>query len=104
MQLTTLHLSEQCGLRVEELTGSATVSGRSIRVDHMHLRTPRSELHGQYKMTSTNWRAYSHYIDSVYMRLDVDTALLQFADVAWFAPQLRGVDLPVRVKGHSVVR
>ncbi|MBK6775194.1 MAG: translocation/assembly module TamB [Flavobacteriales bacterium] len=100
VQLTTLHLSEQCGLRVEELTGSATVSGRSIRVDHMHLRTPRSELHGQYKMTSTNWRAYSHYIDSVYMRLDVDTALLQFADVAWFAPQLRGVDLPVRVKGN----
>lgn len=98
--LGTVNLSEKSGLRVDGLSGLATVSGRGIKVQDMHLRTPRSDVKGQLKFTSPNWKAYNQFVDSVHMRLDLDSSRLQFADIAWFTSELRGVDLPVTLKGR----
>ena len=98
--LNTVNLSERSGLRVDGLSGRATVSGRGINIQDMQLRTPRSAVSGQLAFTSPNWKAYNQFVDSVYMRLDLDSSLLQFGDIAWFATALRGVDLPVWVRGN----
>lgn len=98
--LSTVNMSEKSGLRLDGLSGHATVSGRGIRVKDMRLRTPSSAVNGQLVFTSPNWKAYNQFVDSVYMHLDLDSSLLQFGDVAWFATALRGVDLPVRLKGN----
>ncbi|MEO8066636.1 MAG: translocation/assembly module TamB domain-containing protein [Flavobacteriales bacterium] len=98
--LSTVNFSEKSGLRLDGLSGLANVSGRGITIHDMRLRTPRSAVSGQLAFTSPNWRSYNQFVDSVYMRLDLDSSLLQFGDIAWFASALRGVDLPVRVKGN----
>src|SRR5690606_6073864 len=36
----------------------------------------------------------------VQMRADIDSALVEFADIALFAPDLQGMHLPVRVAGQ----
>ncbi|MBL0035546.1 MAG: translocation/assembly module TamB [Flavobacteriales bacterium] len=98
--LEQVSLQDRSGLDLRELSGTTVVSPRGIRIDHMRLRTPRSDLHGELALRTESWSDYDDFTQRVYMRLDLDSSTLQFADVALFATELHGVDLPIRLKGR----
>jgi hypothetical protein len=97
--LEGLALREQSGFHVDRLAGSATVSGRGILIDHMLLRTPNSDVHGTLRFTTDDWDAYDTFNDQVVMRLELDSSRLDFADIAFFAPELEGIQLPIGIQG-----
>jgi hypothetical protein len=100
VHLDQLSLREQSGLVVNRLAGMATVSGHGIAVAQLVLQTPNSDLHGDLTMTTTSWDDHSEFIQKVVMRLALDSSLLDFADIAYFAPDLQGISFPIRVKGR----
>lgn len=97
--LERVSLKERSGLDLLELSGTAGVSPRGIRLADLHLRTPGSDLRGQLELRTESWADFDEFTERVNMRLDLDSSKLQFADVALFAPELHGVDLPIRVRG-----
>lgn len=98
--LFRFQLRERSGLEVEEITGLTAISGRGIRIQDLKLRTPRSSAEGELSFTTERWTDYNDFNELVRMRLRLDTAHVDFADVALFAPDLEGVEYPIRMRGN----
>ena len=87
-------------LRVDELSGATAVTSRGIVVEEMHVRTPTSHARGRFAMTTERWSDYDRFNELVVMDLDLDTSRIDFRDIAYFAPELEGVDYPIRLSGR----
>ncbi|MBK8497945.1 MAG: translocation/assembly module TamB [Flavobacteriales bacterium] len=94
-----ISLSERSGLRVDRLKGLTTVSGHGVMVGGMYLRTPRSRVTGDLVMASDDWDAFNEFTQQVRLKLDLDSSLMDMADISWFAPELQGIELPLRISG-----
>lgn len=94
-----LAFRERSGLVLHQLAGATVVSGRGITIDNMLLRTPASEVHGALRFTSDSWSDYSNFNQQVRMRLELDSSRLDFSDIAFFAPELEGIQLPIGIQG-----
>ncbi|MEX1132659.1 MAG: translocation/assembly module TamB domain-containing protein [Flavobacteriales bacterium] len=92
-------LRERSGFHVQQLAGTTVVSGRGITIDDMVLRTPNSEVHGALRLITGSWADYNAFNEQVQMRLELDSSRLDFADIAYFAPELEGIHLPIGLEG-----
>lgn len=97
--LQQVSLSDRSGLKVEKLSGLATVSRHGIRVERMDLRTPRSLVLGDLSMASDHWKDFDDFTQTVRLRLDLRDSELDMADIAFFATELEGISFPLRVHG-----
>lgn len=98
--LYRFQLNERSGLVVDELSGRAAVSGRAIRIQDLRLRTPYSSAAGELNFFSEGWVDYNDFNERVRMRIDLDTAHVDFSDIALFAPDLEGIHYPVEASGQ----
>lgn len=98
--LERVALTERSGLRVDRLSGMASVSGRGVQVEDMVLRTPMSDAHGQLKLISEGWADFSDFTSNVRIRADFDSSRVDLADIAWFAKELQGIRMPLTVQGR----
>lgn len=101
-----LSLAEQSGLTVERMSGRARVAPRGIRVQGLHLVTapPKegsqgTDLRGDIDFRTHDLDDLDEFTTRVFMDARLDSSRLQFADVAYFAPDLQGVDFPISVGG-----
>ncbi len=97
--LRHVSFTERSGFRVDKLAGTTSVSGHGIAVNNMQLRSPFTDVHGKVMMTCESWRAFDDFTTSVALRLDLDSSLLDMADIAWFAPELEGIRFPMVLSG-----
>lgn len=97
--LDHLSLTERCGLRIDRLAGTTSVSGKGITIEGLELRTPVSRVDGRLAMESESWSDFNEFTSMVPLRLDLDTSHLNMSDVAWFAHELEGIDFPMDVSG-----
>lgn len=100
MDLMRFQLRERSGLVVKELSGHTTVCGRTIDIKNFRLRTDRSLAEGELTFLSDAWADYDDFNERVRMKLQLDTAHLDFADIALFAPDLQGVQYPIDLSGR----
>ncbi len=98
--LERISLRDRSGFALDELSGDAKVSPRGIRIAGMRLRTKGSDLRGELRFTSQTFGDFDDFEKKVNMRVDLDSSHVQFSDVALFAPDLRGVDFRLGVRGH----
>ncbi len=100
VHLEGLTLHDHGGLIVERLAGATAVSPRGITIEHLHLGTPHSEIKGELRFITEGWADYSEFTQRVTMRLELDSSLLDFADIALFASELEGIRLPIGLHGR----
>lgn len=105
--LEEVSLADRSGLVVEHLSGAARVSGKGVRIKDLHLVTgPQiagavgSDLRGDLDLRSIRFSDFDEFNTRVMMEARLDSSRLQFADVALFAPDLQGVDLPITLRGN----
>ena len=95
-----ISLVDRSGLCLEELSGRTQVSPRGIQITGMRLRTPGTDLHGRLRFDTEGFADYGDFETRVRMKVDLDSSRVQFADIALFAPDLQGIELPLRIAGH----
>ncbi len=100
MEMESLALVDHSGFQLDRLSGSVAVRPQGIDIANMLLRTPRTEVHGGLRFITEGWAAYNSFTQEVMMRLELDSSRLNFGDIAYFAPDLEGVDLPIGVHGR----
>lgn len=98
--LERMRLAERSGLRINDLSGETRVGGGGILIERLRLRTPDSRIDGRLQFVTDNWSAYSDFSQRVAMRIDLVPSLVEFADIALFAPGLEGIRLPIRLEGR----
>lgn len=99
-QLKELQLTERSGLVINELSGLTHVSPRGIIISDMELRTGRSNAKGQFAMITNSWADYNEFNQKVNMKLQLDTANVDFRDISMFAPELEGIHYPIGISGR----
>ncbi len=99
-RLEHLAFTEQSGLQLLDLAGAVQVGPAGIRISGMDLHTGRSRLHGDLAMLTDSWSDHAEFIDKVRMDIDLDSSHIEFAEIAYFATDLRGIELPVTAAGR----
>lgn len=100
-RVVSLSTTEASGLRVEDLSMDVEVSPRTIHVTNMDLQTAESRVFMDVEMLYHGWEEMDDYMNRV--RHDVvlkPGTEVNLSDVAYWAPELWGVDAKVAVQGH----
>ncbi len=89
---------ERSGQRIKDLSGGFVVSPSGIRCHNLHLKTDDSDLNLQAEIQTSDWKTYSHFIDSAYCRLTVGkSSVVSMKDATYWAPMLKGFDQTVNL-------
>ena len=99
-QLDQVGFMDRSGLVLERFSGGAMVGPAGIQVDDMVLRTTDSRLIGDVKLITNSLDDLSEFEELVELRIDLDSSLVDFADIAYFAPDIEGMRLPINVSGR----
>ncbi len=98
-RLDTLRLKERSGLRLRELSGNLRIDPTNLRIDSLLLRTNESQIATDLHFRHNSYKGYKNFIQEVHMQLDIDSADVQGADIAFFAPALEGIRQRVSIRG-----
>ncbi len=88
-QLRHLSAVERCGLAVREMKGRVTVSPNVARVDDLLLKTAHSTLRRSFAMHYRRFPDFLDYLDRVRMSGDLQDAVVDPQDIAYFAPEFK---------------
>lgn len=94
--IQALKAEDISGFKLVNFSGEADVSGDSLYVKNMKIKTPKTNAEFPYFTLHT--RSYSNFyafVDSVDFRAEIKNSTVSMLDVAYFAPALWGMDQDV---------
>lgn len=100
-QTKALSFAERSGFAVNNLSGQFIVHPQLIKADNLVLKTPGSYVHANIEFSTTDWDDYNHFLTGVNMSASLfDSSRVNFADIAYFAPELRGLNKELSLRGN----
>jgi len=97
-------LHEQSGFELDTLKGAAIYSNTITQVDGMTIRTPQTALHGLLRFSYNDVTDYADFIEAIQMKGTLRESHIHFKDIAYFAPDLQGldrsIDIDAKVRGR----
>lgn len=97
--ISTLGLSDKSGFELTNLKTEFTLNDTVIDLNKLTIRTPKTSITGNYAMKHNAYKSFSDYIHDVEMIAVLDAASLSSYDLAFFVPQLEGMDEMIRIDG-----
>jgi len=99
---TTLQLSteERSGFKVNTLAAKMRVDPTIMEFDQLSIQTPYSKLSHYFAMRYDNFiDDMGEFVSEVTLDGDIDKSVVDFKDIAFFAPELNGLALKVNLDG-----
>lgn len=90
---------ERSGFVVTKLSADVSVSPNASVCKKLFLQTPRSKIYRYYAMHYQRFPDFEDYVDKVVMAADFKNAVIDYRDVAYFAPVLRKIPAVLSVNG-----
>lgn len=90
---------EKSGLMLLDMQSKFRFSGKEMLFDEMTMKANNTAVNGSIQFTYNNFRAFAYALDSVNVNFNINNADVQMADLAYFSPTLRGINLKAKVKG-----
>lgn len=98
--IENLNCNENRGFFLKSFRGKAKVSPAELKVDELAIQTANSELDLDLHYTYHSWSDYLTFVDSVKMGYDFRESVVDFNDIAFFAPALTGLKEKLTISGH----
>ncbi len=96
-----LNLSEKNGFILNHFSSENIVSPSGIELEDVHIITPFSRLNLEhFHMNYEDAGAFGDFVNQVELAGNFNTSAIDFRDLAYFAPGLRGIDLEVNLSGE----
>lgn len=102
--IKALSALEKSGLQLKSMQSKFTFSSHEMTFDKLALESNASKINGKVQFGFNNLGAFAYLFDSVKVNFDLVKSQLQLADLAYFAPTLRGVDLKADIEGKFTGR
>lgn len=84
-----MHLREQSGFVLEELSGRFSLTNGCLGFENARLRTPKSDLRlASLALVGSSWEDYKYYISEVEMDVEIPSGTLSTDDIAYFSPRM----------------
>jgi hypothetical protein len=96
-----LSFTERSGFRLLHLSCKASISGRRLLCEDLHLRTPASKIKGRILFNAGGWDDYTDFVNRVRMDATLtEGTFVNGADIASFTSALRGLAETVSLSGE----
>ena len=100
-QVKKLELKEKSGFEVSEFNGELFLNSTKLYFRDLHLKTPNSNLAGNFKILHGNWANYSNFIEDVPLNFFIKkNSNLSFIDIGYFASTFYGKPFNVKLNGQ----
>lgn len=99
-QLEQVALEDHSGFQVTRFSGKAHYDPTRISVDELAIRTPRTRVQGTYSMRYDSLADLSDFLTKVKLRAKLKECMIHAGDIAFFAPDLAGLEDSVRFSGN----
>lgn len=90
-------LKEQSGFQIDTLHGAARYSNTITQVDGLKIVTPYTNLNGMIRFNYQTVTDYADFISAIQIKGRVNNSHINFRDIAYFAPDLEGLNQRVEV-------
>lgn len=97
-----LSAHEKCGFILNNLTAEASISPIGIVLKNTTITTPESHVKTDFSMLYKKYADFPDFIPNVKMAARIDSAVVQMEDIAFFAPELKGMRQTVSISGDVV--
>ncbi len=100
--IKTISLKEKSGFELDKLQGKAVFSDKGLDLKAASIKTHLSDIHlSSFKLVSSSLSDFSSFVHAVKLESHFTPSLVSLKDVAYFAPQLKGMDETVELTGSS---
>lgn len=97
----TFNWLERSGFELNNFKGDAIFSSTTTQIEGLEITTPHSDIKANLYYTYDSIASYAEFIDQVYMKYQLDTSIVNFKDISYFAPELKGLDYEVKAFGKE---
>lgn len=97
--LEKLSLQSDKGFSIKSMEAKLTVSTELIALQNLALQTDLSDLNGNISFVANSFDDYNDFAHKVYLSIDLQSALVQLKELAFFAPGLIGINQEVFLDG-----
>jgi len=91
---------DKCGISLKHLEGLANVSSKGTFLQNGVLQTEESRVSMDLGFNYKHWSAYLDFINEVDINSNIISAQLNLNDIAYFAPEMQGMDDLIRLNGQ----
>jgi len=98
-EIEALRFNEKSGFRVKQLNGNAKVHSMLLDVENLKLETSYSNINAHLIFKMDSYISYSDFNEAVEIDTDFEESLVAFQDIAYFAPELKGLNEKVFLTG-----
>lgn len=98
-ELRNMRCREEAGFPVLNMNTDFVISYTMMDFANLEIRTPKSRINGRLHFDYDNYDQLSDFITDVPMRGRFKNSSVNLAEVAFFAPELRGLNHQVEVSG-----
>ncbi|HRH65984.1 MAG TPA: hypothetical protein PLU53_06790, partial [Bacteroidia bacterium] len=95
-----LRFHDRSGFTVEEFSGIAKVSSDQIRVEELFIKSPHSNIQGQLTFDYDSFPCFDEFTSQIKWKSDFHHSTVSFADIAYFAHDLWGMDDSLNIDGN----
>ena len=99
-KIKSLSAKEQCGLDLKEFRADVKISPLFLETKNLHFVTNRSNINMDLRFDYPNYDAYNYFIDSIYIHSKIKPSKLELEDIAFFAPEMKGMMNSVDIYGE----
>lgn len=98
--LRTLSFTEKSGFVLNNLSASfVKIISDSLCLENMHLQTGKTDLKGRLAFGFEHFSDFDNFIESIHLHSDFEESQIHSHDLAFFAPELKGMNRSVIFSG-----
>ena len=97
--ITRMSLTEHNGFEIKNMSTEFIVAYTTMDFAKMKLETSRSKLEGKFHFDYDSYGELSNFIEEVQMRGTIRKSEIDLDELAFFAPELEGLNEIVKIKG-----
>ena len=101
-QVHRLQGKDRCGIDLKQFKAYAMVSSKGLQLKDFNLVTSQSHINANLIFKYQSWSDYLDFVNNVNMNFDVQNSKINMEDIAFFAPDMLGMDNIVRIRGKVV--
>lgn len=98
-KINHMKLSEASGFKVNDFSSDFVVAYTMMDFSNLHVKTPKSSLDGKVHFEYDSYDELSDFIEKVQMRGKIRKSSINLDEIAFFAPELRGLNQQVKYSG-----
>lgn len=99
--ISSASFKEKSGFHVKEFHAHGAFTPQKILAKDFEIITPASDLKGTYMMSYDSLSYFSNFLNKVMLHGQFDHAILNLSDIAYFAPDLEGINKEIDITGNA---